>query len=431
MPDNKYRRDDDKPGWLGIEKYRIIDLLENVQELPETGIYDEPVRYFKANLKWTPIIFGWLTIIQEIAGWQIADDDNHPGIQGIRIFEEGIEPIMEPAQLQGAITEGIYKAVNDIAKQIVTGVRADFTVDAEGNVVPPSEAGAELPEDDPLTVIDEKSAAAAGGALAMAQGVNEFILYVDTLYGPTDGAPLTSLADTQALVKMRFATEVTIDAALLEYYADREALQGQLGVLNALDLAGHFYCDQNTDNPHQSFNLFISLIIGMSVEDRKRYTELVAALAETQFSIWYNKGLNVPSSVYHDFPCEPIPDETIILSVGIEKDTNGIAKKNHRYRIRTEGVLTDPDGDIQDTWYFKAVGESPIFIAGLFNVTSTGFTNDPTAAQVPYRADHRYEWTFERDDNHVLHLLWSANVQMDPASTGLLIVNIHDLGSFV
>ena len=66
MADNKYHKNLDRQAVLFDFQNRIIDLLDNNQPLPDTDIYDEPVRYFKANLKWTPIIFGWLSISKTV-----------------------------------------------------------------------------------------------------------------------------------------------------------------------------------------------------------------------------------------------------------------------------------------------------------------------------------------------------------------------------
>lgn len=91
MPDHKFRQKQDRNYVLLDAKQRIIDLMENGQELPSVGIYDEPVRYFKANEEWCKIIFGWLDWLEDVAGWPDAEDDSHAGIQSILEFEEGIE----------------------------------------------------------------------------------------------------------------------------------------------------------------------------------------------------------------------------------------------------------------------------------------------------------------------------------------------------
>lgn len=431
MSDKKFERQYDRNLVPLDAKQRLIDLMANPFELPETGIYDEPVRYFKANLLWTPIIFGWLDWLEDIAGWQAAEDDNFRGIQEILVFEEGIDPIMTtPAEMQEAITEGIYKAFNDLAKQVVSGSRANFAVDEDGNVVPPSAGGAVLPEDDPATVINEERAARAGAALSVATGLVKFYEYLLELYGPIDDTPVTPLEDAQFLINSTYLTLPEMDPSMTAYYLERGLGGNCVQVLNGSELGGYIYC-HGTLSLQAAIRQYIVTLTTIDLNSKKRMIDLLLALDTAQLDAWFNAGLPVPSSAYHDFPCEPIPDEEILLTRDETKDSNGIAKKNHRYLIKTQGLLTDIDGQLQDTWYFIEPGESPVFNAGHFNVTSTGFTADPTAAQVPYRDDHKYEWTFERDDNHVLHFLWSTNVMMGEESTGQLTINLHDLGSFV
>jgi hypothetical protein len=91
MPDRKYEKSNDRNYTLLDAKQRVIDLMANNQPLPSEGIYDEPVRYFKANEKWCAVIFGWLDWLEDVAGWQEAQDELHPGIQAILTFEEGIQ----------------------------------------------------------------------------------------------------------------------------------------------------------------------------------------------------------------------------------------------------------------------------------------------------------------------------------------------------
>lgn len=91
MPDRKYEKTNDRNYTLLDAKQRVIDLMANHQPLPEVGIYDEPVRYFKANEQWCKVIFGWLDWLEDVAGWHEAVDDNYAGIQAILTFEEGIE----------------------------------------------------------------------------------------------------------------------------------------------------------------------------------------------------------------------------------------------------------------------------------------------------------------------------------------------------
>ena len=92
MPtDHKFDRLYDRRRVLADEKARIIDFLDFELEPPTVGIYDEPVRYFKANKQWCKFIFGWLTWMQDPAFWKDAVDTTYFAIQQILIFEEGIQ----------------------------------------------------------------------------------------------------------------------------------------------------------------------------------------------------------------------------------------------------------------------------------------------------------------------------------------------------
>jgi hypothetical protein len=98
MSDNKFERQNDRQIILSDMKARIIDLMQNNQDLPSVGIYDEPVRYFKANEQWCAIIFGWLDWLEDVAGWRDAENELYQGIQAILTFEEGIQPPTLPSE---------------------------------------------------------------------------------------------------------------------------------------------------------------------------------------------------------------------------------------------------------------------------------------------------------------------------------------------
>jgi hypothetical protein len=438
VTDHKYDRSIDRQVTLFDYKSRLIDLLTMMQSLPETDIYDEPVRYFKANLKWTPIIFGWLDVLEDVSGWHEAADDNYAGIQQILKFEEGIEPIMTtPAEMQTAITEGIYKAVNDIAKQIVSGSRTNFSVDEDGNLVPPSAGDVPLPPDDPLTPIDDSKAASAGGMIAIASGINAFIAYVDLLFGPTQ-APVTPLAEAQTLVSLRFMPSSLMDAAISAYYDDRIAGQGELGILVENDLAEFLFCDHASDTTLQSFNRFISYHATMTLEDKFRYTELIPGLEDTQFSIWYNAGIKVPSTNYLAYSCVPIPDYnlTIQWQGGAVNDTHTL-KKRHRYLVTVLGHLVDTDGDIQDAfWTVNAATGIKTFNTSDFNIQiGQAVKIDPTIFEADYASDHLYAWTVDMGGINA-NPQWGIvrNAIMSVGSTSPsngLFIQVHDLGEII
>ena len=82
---------DDRQIVLADLKERAIWLKENNFDLPEEGIYDEPVRYYKANLNWARIIEGWVDWLADVSAWRQAQDDSFRGIHEILVWEEGIE----------------------------------------------------------------------------------------------------------------------------------------------------------------------------------------------------------------------------------------------------------------------------------------------------------------------------------------------------
>jgi len=436
VSDHKYSDDKHKSGWPGIEKYKVIDLLDNLQNLPDTDIYDEPVRYFKANEKWTPIIFGWLTWLEEIAGWQIAEDDLHPGIQAIMKFEEGIEPIVTtPAELTTAIRDGLYQWTNDVAKQIISGRITDIAVDENGNIVPPSEGLEPLPEDDPLTPIDESKAASAGSALTVALGVNEFIGTLNTLFG-ADADPDTPLADAISLILYLYVVDAGMPAAITEYYADRVAGKATLAAFNVNNLAGHIYCNP-FQTPEQSTLQFVAASLTITQENKLRYNELISQLEETQWNIWQNTGSNAPSTQYLAFPCEPIPDYSFTLQFdGISFNDSHIFKANHRYQIKATGYLLDPDGDVQDAWWHKQVGQPEVFDVSTFNIQVGGAIKiDPLVFETPYSTTHAYLWTLDMGTIDAgPQWTLSRHATMDAASTspsGGILIEVHDVGELI
>lgn len=433
MPDHKFERQTDRQIVLLDFKQRLIDLMENPFVLPEEDIYDEPVRYFKANLKWTPILFGWLDWLEDVAGWAAAEDENFPGIQQILKFEEGID-IVTPDELKGAISDGMYKALNDLAKQIVSGRTTDINVDENGVVTSPSDDVQldEFPADDPLTDIDENKAASAGCAITQAIGIQDYINYIDFLYGPMNGAPVTSEADALEQIQWLYVTETPLAAGLTDYYQFR-LTNNALPDIVEFDLAQHIYCDSGEILENVVVSFFASSTT-ISIEQKQIYIGLVQGLEETQFKLWCNRGSKAPSTDYLAYECEPIPDYEFTIQWGAPSlnDTH-TWKKNHRMLVIVEGFLLDPDGDIQDAWWHKQVGQIEIFDTSDFNIQQGGATKiDPTSFEVPFNVAHKYTWTIDMgtvNANPQWTLNRDATMAVGSSSpSGGLLIKIHDLG---
>lgn len=73
------------------EKQRILDLTSFKFTPPETGIYDEPTRCYKANVEWAKIIEGFLDWLADVAAWKDAENDNYVAIQALLQFLEGTD----------------------------------------------------------------------------------------------------------------------------------------------------------------------------------------------------------------------------------------------------------------------------------------------------------------------------------------------------
>jgi hypothetical protein len=69
----------------------ILDLPNFALEAPETGIYDEPVRWYKANLKWAKIIEGFVGHLLTYHAWKNAENELFIGVQEIATWLEGVE----------------------------------------------------------------------------------------------------------------------------------------------------------------------------------------------------------------------------------------------------------------------------------------------------------------------------------------------------
>jgi len=430
VSDHKFERQTDRNITTLDAKQRLIDLMANPFVLPDEDIYDEPVRYYKLNLRWAPIIFGWLDWLEDIAGWVEAEDESFSGIQQVLKFEEGIEPVATEAELTNAIYNGMYKWTNDVAKQIISGRITDIAVDEDGNIVAPSEGGA-LPGDDPLTPQDESKMAKSGGAIRVRIGINDLLLDVHTLYG-NDAVEDTTLSDALFIISSRYKVDITaLTTVMTEYWADRAASKVQLTTIDTNLLDSELYCEGVSK---QTINSVIVDITAVSIEARQNAVGLVNALTDEQISDWFNIGSETGSTNYLAYSCEPIPDYEFTIQWGAASinDTH-IFKKHHRYLITVEGSLLDPDGDIQDAWWHKQVGQIEVFDNADFNIQQGGAVKiDPTVFEVPYNVQHKYVWTLDMGDQDASPQ-WTLSrdgtmaVGSTSPSNGLL-VKVHDLG---
>ena len=427
MPDRKYEKSNDRNYTLLDAKQRVIDLMANNQPLPEAGIYDEPVRYFKANEQWCSIIFGWLDWLEDVAGWQDAEDELHPGIQAILIFEEGIEAGMAT---KDDIRDGMYEAFNRLALQIASGTfsNLNFSTDANG-IVTPASPDAALPDDDPDTGIDETESARSGGVISIRKGINNFLSDLNILYG-SDASPDTALADAQFIIEAKYKVDPTaLSTAMTEYWADRAAAKAQLTVIDAATLDSALYCkgiDRTT---------ITTVIVGITastIEARQNAVAAVNALTDEQISDWFDKGSGLPSTAYLDYTCVPIPAQTLAAMVFTTARNTTPLKANHRMKFIIDGYALDADGDIQDAFYYRTAAGVNTFTTPTF--THSSGNNLPSQNQVPYSSSHHYEYTIDLGNLNAAMVI-TLNKHASMNATGLTYptpfsIQIIDLGEY-
>lgn len=92
MTEKRTSKTEQRIATIHDEKQQIPDLVTSELIPPSTGIFDEPVRYYKANKEWTKFIEGWLTWLAEIAPWYQANEHDYPAIEAILEFLVGIDP---------------------------------------------------------------------------------------------------------------------------------------------------------------------------------------------------------------------------------------------------------------------------------------------------------------------------------------------------
>lgn len=431
MSDHKFDRSIDRQAVLDDLKRRIIDLMENPYVVPDVGIYDEPVRYFKANEEWCKIIFGWLDWLEDVAGWQDAEDDNHAGIQAILIFEEGIEPVEpNPTDTYEAIKFGIYDAFNDLAKQIVSGRTTNISVDDTGAVSDPSDTeGAELPEDDENTPQDESAMARSGGASGVRLGINQIWTFLNASYTASPQVPAGTASDRlQYLFKL---DEIKTDYLCDYYYGERLASNPYVASF-ASTLDSYLYCKGITKQSIAEWILEVH-----TANQRDMALLVLDALTDEQLAAWFDRGTHSPSTDYLAYSCVPIPTYSFnITAFGSDFNDTHVLKKYHRYLVTVTGYFVDVDGDIQDAFWHKQVGQNEVFELDMSIQILNATKRYPTVFEVPFdTTNHKYAWTIEMGQSDA-SAQWTLNRDATIAvgatsPTGGLHFIVQDLGEIV
>lgn len=429
MSDFKYNKYDPQIT-LGQKKQRLIDLLDNNFVVPEVAWDAQPVRYFKLNEEWCKILAGWLSWMEDVSGWQDAEDELHPGIQGFLNFEVGINGgvFMTPDEFKNALRDGLYEWSNNVAKQIVSGRYTNIIVDEDGTVSEPGAGGNSDTPDDPETPHDEGAEARSGEAIAMAKGFKSVYDKCFALYG-VDGTPDTPLADAQFIMRAIYISdEAAMDAAVSEYYDVRNAMTLDYIGLNLAEMSEILYCQ---DLSISWLNEYILTLTNPSLNARKNITNLFGAITLEQQNRWILEGQDTPSTDYLAYGCVPVGTEEFTLnSAYLASNTymNGanIHKVGHRILIEVSGKVFHPsNGSYQDFFWLVNADGSKSYTTGIqFNEP---FGNPPSS-KVPFQPSGIYRVTMDvtvADNLNFRRVITAPN--QAPGTTGF-VIKFTDLG---
>ena len=439
MSDRKFERKYDRQIIQLDHKQRILDLMDFQAAPPEVGIYDEPVRYFKANLEWCKFIFGLLAWAEHIAYWKDAEDELHHAIQQILIFEEGIEGgiLMSPDEFKQSLYEGLYKWTNDVAKQIVSGGIGGFSVDEDGNVTVGGAGGdSEIP-DDPETPHDEGAESKTGSAIKLANEINRFYSTLSGLFGVdiVPDRPASEAIEYVENVWMRGESSTAITDAINEFWTRRAAGDPVVDFIEGL--AEWLYCEGMTLDAVREL-IYLQESDSDSADNG---VDLLGVFDSDWLNLWIMQGSELPSTAYLAYGCVPVPVEEfdIDMSTGnfVSRPTTNAYKHGHRILVEPSQKFTDSDnpGEERDWFYHKnAAGavtfEAPSFVKlGLFPAGAF------TATKVPYQASGVYRVTVDlvgddsSDDGQIVIGKDNGSFNL-PNTTGLLHMKITDLGAY-
>lgn len=296
----------------------------------------------------------------------------------------------------------MYDAINDVAKQIVSGRTFDISIASDGTVSNPADDVNELPEspaDNPLTpLIREDWAAQMGGAIAVSVAVALFIAKIDTAYGVVNGTPVMSLSDCQFLIKTYFECDAAaMDAAIAGYYTYRNT-NGRIVFTTSDSTESYLFCNGANELGLKKWTIDQSAYPAVK---QAMFLTLVAALADAFWTGYYSSGLLIPSTEYRAAACTPFDTEIITFTgadfTGSAYKSGGVVNKNsHRVLLDVTGKVNDTLGGVQDFFWRKDNLGALTFVGnatanGTWQVNSNW--SAPSASEVPYRADGHYQVT--------------------------------------
>jgi hypothetical protein len=403
----------------------------NPRPAPIVGIFDEPTRCLKINLEWWSHVSGMIDALSSDELWTGDDEEQARALREIAAllaYNNCGDDSVTPEEYEEASYNAMYRAVNDVAKQIVSGRIVNFSVGDDGTVSDPSEGAdsVELPEDDPASQIDETESARAGGAIQVRRGINQLLTDMNTLYG-VDATPDTTLSDAEFIISSKYKVDLTaLNVVMTEYWADRAAAKVQLTTIDTFNLDSALYCKGISK---QTINSLIITITAVSIEARQNAVGLVNALTDAQISDWYERGTGVPSTTYLDFSCVKANPETIIITaIGVNFTTLTQWKTNHRLKMTITGRFVDPANIKRDFWYYITAANVVSNVIASTNISVGAGVTKPSTTQVPYNVTGSYVFTIETAFTSAMVLRVDAGGVINAPLTGTITVLIEDLG---
>jgi hypothetical protein len=420
---------------LDDEKKRVLDLSATRLPVPEIGIYDGQVRWYKANLEWARIIEGHVSWLASVAAWQDAEDEGYQAIQEILTFLEGVEPEMtiDYEAMKEAVCEGVVCAGNKLAAQLLSGQSDNVApgggieINDKGEIVVKPSTGV---PDDPTTTDD--NAERSGGATAIRIGINSIWSQLATWYTAVPQVPIATAQER--LKKLYVLNSVQADSLVSQYYSDRQQAQPFVTSF-AATLDGYLYCKGT------NIEVIYEWIYDLHTANQQAQAAFMpAALTDNQIAIWMKQGAAVPSFDYVAYSCVPIDPESFVLDAAYLQTSaykNGAqtGKVNHRILIKVSGKVNHPsDGSYQDFFYRVQANGTKDFVGIATSFGTLQFNDNlsnPPQSKVPWKASGEYSYTMETTSAQAYRFRRAISAaNMAAGATGFQIT-LTDLGEVI
>lgn len=341
---------------LADAKKIVIDMPASTIKLPEAHIYDEPVRWYKANTEWTAIIEGIVSWLTETSAWPLAIDESYDGIQQISEFLNGVEP------MSCCTPEQLAKLLALQAQGLLRGDAGSIVVDENGNVTvvdADSDESQVTALDSDITYFsadDATRSAHLGGIYRVIFELNNALAF---------GYDLVSNEPDNAEAEEAFFNRYDYTSSLLlhTWFDDTRFLADavQITPAQADDIAEYVYSNDRT-----LYRRLVAIVPDvLSIPDASNVLLLLDALSQDELQRFYDAGLSQPRDDWRTYPVTPIRDNEETLTL-IDVDASQVKRNSaivypsstRLIRIDVSGSYTDEDGDVYDAFYRYPAGEA-------------------------------------------------------------------------